>query len=230
MEEPTGRREAGKRARRAALTTAAHRLFAERGYEATTVRDIASAAGLTERTFYRYFDGKEGLLAEEYQAWLGTLAQAVRDRPDAEPPLTAIYNAVIAIGRPTPAEQHGTRDAPVPLWLFHDRPFANLRHLAPRPLVRLETAIADAIMARLRAAALNGEAGGGGEGTRPDQEQVFQAQVIARVSVAGMRSAVIRHRQLRRDGDPSPPTVRQLLGQAFMIISEQHGQFMRESS
>jgi AcrR family transcriptional regulator len=227
MEKPTGRREAGKRARRAALTAAAHRLFAERGYEATTVRDIAMAAGLTERTFYRYFDGKEGLLAEEYQAWLGTLAQAVRDRPDTEPPLTAIYNAVIAIGWPTTAEQSGTRDAPVPLWLFHDRPFANLRHLAPRPLVRLETAIADAIVARLRAAGL--DAGAGGEGTRPDQGQVFQAQVIARVAVAGMRSAVIRHRQLRRDGDPSPPTVKQLLGQAFMIISEQHGQARRSA-
>src|SRR5690242_16988013 len=56
MAEPVGRREAGKQARRAALTAAAHRLFAEHGYEATTVRDIAAAAGLTERTFYRYFD------------------------------------------------------------------------------------------------------------------------------------------------------------------------------
>ena len=224
MHEPTGRREAGKRARRAALMTAAHQLFAEHGYEATTVHDIAAAAGLTERTFYRYFDGKEGLLAEEYQAWLGTFAQAVVHRPDSEPPLTAVYNAILAAGWPGGAEQSGAAGAPAPVWLFHDRPFAGLRQLAPRPLVRLETAIADAILARLRAAALAESATAERAGPQPDPEQEFQAQVTARVAVAGLRSAVIRHRQLRRAGEPSPPTIRQLLDQAFAIISGPHGQ------
>jgi AcrR family transcriptional regulator len=229
MAEPSGRREAGKRARRAALTAAAHRLFAERGYEATTVRDVAAAAGLTERTFYRYFDGKEGLLAEEYQNWLGTLAEAIRDRPDSEPPLTAVYNAVIATGSPAGTGQSGAQSVPMPLWLFHDRPFAALRHLGPRPLVRFESAVADAILARLPPAATgNGGAAVGREDTRPDPGGMFQAQVIARVAVAGLRSAVIRHRQLRRDGDSSPPTVRQLLDQAFTIIGEQHAQSLRE--
>ena len=229
MHEPTGRREASKRARRAALMAAAHRLFAERGYEATTVHDIAVAAGLTERTFYRYFDGKEGLLAEEYQTWLGTFAQAVVDRPDGEPPLTAVYNAVLAVGWPGSAGQPGARGTPAPVWLFHDRPFAGLRQLAPRPLVRLETTVADAILARLRAMPLAESATAERAGPRPDPEQEFQAQVIARVAVAGMRSAVIRHRQLRRAGEPGPPTLGQLLDQAFTITSGQHGQPAHES-
>lgn len=221
MEERTGRREAGKRARRAALTAAAHRLFAERGYEATTVHDIAAAAGLTERTFYRYFDGKEGLLAEEYQTWLDKLAQAIRDRPAAEPPLTAIHKAVVAAGSPARAESPGSPGTPVPVWLFHDRPFAGLRQLAPRPLLRLETSVADAVSARLRTAARSGSPAAG-DAAHPGLEQDFRAQVTARVAVAGMRSAVIRHRQLQRGQEPGPASLQELLSQAFAIIDELH--------
>ena len=57
MAEPTGRREANKQATRAALRSAAKQLFASQGFERTTVRDIARLANVTERTFYRYFDG-----------------------------------------------------------------------------------------------------------------------------------------------------------------------------
>jgi AcrR family transcriptional regulator len=39
------------------------RLFGGLGYDATTVGDIARAADVTQRTFYRYFDGKEDLIA-----------------------------------------------------------------------------------------------------------------------------------------------------------------------
>lgn len=60
--EPVGRRETGKRARRAALTAAAHRLFAERGYGATAVRGIAAAAGLTWQTFCRYSTARRARL------------------------------------------------------------------------------------------------------------------------------------------------------------------------
>ena len=91
-----GRREANKQATRAALTAAAKRLFAERGYEATTVADIASAANVTHRTFYRYFDGKEDLIAGEWRAWLAVLQEAITARPPAEPPLTALRHAMAA--------------------------------------------------------------------------------------------------------------------------------------
>ena len=57
--EPVGRREANKRATREALSRAAQTLFTEQGFAATTVRDIADAAGVTERTFFRYFESKE---------------------------------------------------------------------------------------------------------------------------------------------------------------------------
>ena len=200
MAEPMGRREANKQATRAALTAAAQRLFAERGYEATTVADIANAASVTHRTFYRYFDGKEDLIAGEYRAWLAALQEAITARPASEPPLTAVRHAV-ADAAPQ------ARLSP-----FADRPFASLRQSGQRPLLRLETAVADAIAARLEAAADTATAAG----DRID----FQADVIARVAVAALRSAVIRHRELRKSGDPAPPSFDDLLGQAFGIISE----------
>jgi AcrR family transcriptional regulator len=55
-------RSENKARTRVALATAAARLFRERGYEATTVEDIASAAGSSPSTFFRYFGTKEDVL------------------------------------------------------------------------------------------------------------------------------------------------------------------------
>lgn len=49
-------------AREQALISAATRLFASRGYDATTTREIAAEAGCAEGLIHRYFEGKEGLL------------------------------------------------------------------------------------------------------------------------------------------------------------------------
>jgi AcrR family transcriptional regulator len=57
-------RKPGKSDRtRAAILAAAQELFAEQGYERTTVRDVAARAGIDPALVIRYFDGKEGLFA-----------------------------------------------------------------------------------------------------------------------------------------------------------------------
>jgi AcrR family transcriptional regulator len=209
MAAPTGRREANKQATRAELRAAAKRLFAERGYEATTVRDIARAANVTERTFYRYFDGKEGLMADEYLSWLATLQGAIRARPGDEPPLTAVRRAMISVG-----QQASAGPGPAPLLLFSDRPFAGLRRSAPRPLLRLEASVAEAVLARLGAGRATDE-------SAADPEEEFRAQVIARVAVAALRSAIIGHRELQARGEAASHSVEQLLDHAFAVISDQ---------
>ena len=64
--EKTGQVRPGRVRNRAireeSLVAAAGRLFASRGYEATTTRQIASEAGCAEGLIHRYFQGKEGLL------------------------------------------------------------------------------------------------------------------------------------------------------------------------
>ena len=205
MTASTGRREAHKQATRTALRAAAKRLFEEQGYDVTTVADIARAANVTQRTFYRYFDGKEDLIAGEYQSWLTIMVGAIRARPSDEPPLTAVWQAMISVG-----QQASTDDAPAPLWLFTGRPLAGMRRSGSRPLLRLEASIAEALLAR-------GRFGHGGESPASAEEE-FEAHVVARVTVALFRSAMIRHRELQASGAASPG-FGVLLGQAFAVIA-----------
>lgn len=59
----TGELSPKGRQTRDAIAQAARKLFAERGFHATTLADITSAAGKSSAAFYRYFDDKEDLLA-----------------------------------------------------------------------------------------------------------------------------------------------------------------------
>jgi TetR/AcrR family transcriptional regulator, regulator of cefoperazone and chloramphenicol sensitivity len=56
------KRRRDRAAKQQALLCAATKLFASRGYEATTTREIAASAGCAEGLIHRYFNGKEGLL------------------------------------------------------------------------------------------------------------------------------------------------------------------------
>lgn len=58
-----GQRETNRRRTRQAVLEAAHRLFDQHGYDATTVEMIADDAGVARRTFFRYFESKDGVLA-----------------------------------------------------------------------------------------------------------------------------------------------------------------------
>ncbi|MBF6334050.1 TetR family transcriptional regulator [Nocardia transvalensis] len=60
------------------------RLFAEKGYEATTVDEIAEAAGISRRTFFRQFRSKEDVVFADHEAQLAQ-AQAYLDRAQGDP-------------------------------------------------------------------------------------------------------------------------------------------------
>ncbi|MFN8104969.1 MAG: helix-turn-helix domain-containing protein [Acidimicrobiia bacterium] len=89
-----GLRERKKAETRARLQHEALRLFLDRGYEATTVAEIAEAAGVSTMTFYRYFASKDDVvLTDDYDPML---AELVRSRPRSEPPLARIRYAITA--------------------------------------------------------------------------------------------------------------------------------------
>jgi AcrR family transcriptional regulator len=203
---PPGRREANKQATRAALRDAAARLFAEQGYEATTVAQIASAARVGERTFYRYFDGKDDLLAEQALSWIDVLHQAIRDRPAQEGPYLAVARAMSAV-----AGRLATDAATGGAWILTDlpRPVAVLRRATPAPLRRLERSISEALLSRP---------------AEPDRNEDpvmarLRAQLVARAAVAVLRTAAGRHRELVREGELSPG-VEQLLRECFAELAE----------
>lgn len=73
-------------------------LFAEQGYEATTVDQVAEAAGMSRRTFFRYFAGKDELLLERILAAGDRIAEALSERPPDEaawPALRAAFDQVV---------------------------------------------------------------------------------------------------------------------------------------
>ncbi|QIQ06549.1 TetR/AcrR family transcriptional regulator [Streptomyces liangshanensis] len=96
MDSP-GLREQNKQRTRRAIEEAAARLFGERGFEHTTVRDIAAAAGVGERTFFRYFPSKESLIVGQVRDLIPRLALLLRERPAAEAPYRAMCNAVLTL-------------------------------------------------------------------------------------------------------------------------------------
>lgn len=85
------RRERKKLETRHALERAALRLFAERGYEQTTVEDIAEAADVAVRTFFRYFSSKQDVLfGEVVTDRVVRLGTELAARPRDEDPLDSI--------------------------------------------------------------------------------------------------------------------------------------------
>lgn len=80
------------------LVAAAAELFDERGYEATTVADIAARAGVTERTFFRYFADKREVLFGNPEAYNSVFTDAVAAAPAGATPLEAVAAALRASG------------------------------------------------------------------------------------------------------------------------------------
>lgn len=94
---PIDRRERRKRQTRRALQGAAVRLFAERGYEATTIEDITDAVDVGRRTFFRYFATKEDVLLPHNPDVLVRLREALAARPRNEPIEISLRAAIEAI-------------------------------------------------------------------------------------------------------------------------------------
>lgn len=84
---------------RAEISTAAIALFAERGYGSTTMEDVATAAGVSRRTAYRYFSNKEDLLFEQTRVWMEVLDRAVDARQPGESTREMLRRAVLDVAR-----------------------------------------------------------------------------------------------------------------------------------
>ncbi|GAA2271809.1 TetR family transcriptional regulator [Kitasatospora cystarginea] len=86
-------RERKKAQTRRTLQEQAMRLFLEQGYEATTVEEIANAAGVSHMTFFRYFPTKEdAALADDYDP---VIAELIAERPADESAIDKIRHALI---------------------------------------------------------------------------------------------------------------------------------------
>ena len=87
------------------------RLFTEKGYDATTVEEIAAAAGVSHMTFFRHFPRKEEVV--EYDEYDPLIEDLIVARPPDEPPLVAVHQA-IRLGLEQILRQTGRRCSPEP--------------------------------------------------------------------------------------------------------------------
>ena len=91
------------------LEQAALALFGERGFENTTVAEIADRAGLTERTFFRYFADKREVLFLGASSLQELLVAAVASAPDSASPIEAVVAALEAAGAILQERREGAR-------------------------------------------------------------------------------------------------------------------------
>ncbi|MGI5125687.1 TetR family transcriptional regulator [Pseudonocardia sp. CA-107938] len=88
-----GRSEAGRAEVRRDLVAAAVALFADQGYDATTVDDIAAAAGVGRRTFFRYFRAKEEAVSPDHASALARVGEVFESAHPTESPAALALRA-----------------------------------------------------------------------------------------------------------------------------------------
>ncbi|MFF4713244.1 TetR family transcriptional regulator [Streptomyces eurythermus] len=76
------------------LTQAALGLLARGGFDAVTVDEIAAAAGVSKRTFFRYFASKEDVVVQFLTGLGAAMREELASRPAPEPPSTALRHTV----------------------------------------------------------------------------------------------------------------------------------------
>jgi AcrR family transcriptional regulator len=160
---PAGLRERKRQQTRERLTRAAMALFLERGFEATTLDDIAAAADISRRSFFHYFASKEDVVFAWQEESTAALIAAVAARPVDESMLTAAENAITAmVGQLEPGE------AIAMARLKRDNPALQARDQVKYE--KLERALAEAL------------------GKRADYKaEKLQARLVAMIATGAMR-------------------------------------------
>jgi AcrR family transcriptional regulator len=95
-----GLRERKKQQTRDRIVREALRLFAERGYDETTLAEIADAADVAPRTIFAYFDGKEDIVLCKELTFLDTLKTMLDERPPGTTTVDALRAFLSTIGPP----------------------------------------------------------------------------------------------------------------------------------
>jgi AcrR family transcriptional regulator len=95
-----GLRQRKKRQTRDTITRVALELFAERGYDETTLAEIADAADVSPRTIFAYFDSKEEILFCDAPAELDELKDALAQRPEGSTTIDALRQVLASMDPP----------------------------------------------------------------------------------------------------------------------------------
>ncbi|MET7330915.1 helix-turn-helix domain-containing protein [Nonomuraea sp. NPDC005650] len=195
-DETAGLRERRRARTRRAIQEHAMRLFLERGYDATTVSDVAQAAEVSSMTVFRYFPTKEDLvLADEYDP---LMADRIASRPADQPLMRRLCEGLLlGVAELSPDDRR----------MLLDR----LRLTLATPALRArqwdhQYATHKAIVEALR-------------GHRQDGEQEFRLWVSVGVCLSAASAALVRW--VEQDGDPD---LDDLMTRALAIVASATGE------
>ena len=99
VDEARGRNGRPRATSRAELERVGFELFDERGFDTVTVEDIASAAGIGRRTFFRYYASKNALVWGDFEGQLAHLRELLAAIPDSVPTMQALRTAIVEFNR-----------------------------------------------------------------------------------------------------------------------------------
>lgn len=141
--EQPGLREITRQAVRTQITETANALFVERGYERTTIDDIAAAVGMSQRSVFRYFPSKEDIVVGKFDLVADGMLGILAARPIDEPvwlSLRRCFDLLVPY-----VDAPGKRDVAEPMQrIVFDTP-----HLLARYLEKLQR-MQDAVVTALR--------------------------------------------------------------------------------
>ena len=193
MTHELGLRERKKQERRRCIEDAAIDLFETRGFDGTTIDDIAAAADIAPRTFFYYFPTKEDVVLADYAARLERIIDALGDRPASEGSWAALQASFITVA----ADYEASRDDLIrrfTIMAAHPAVYARSLQLQSG----WEDALTDALTQR---------AG--------DHIESFESRLLASTALACMRSS-LRHWTLTGHRTALPD----LIGSCFDRLSK----------
>ncbi|WP_432828430.1 TetR/AcrR family transcriptional regulator [Dactylosporangium sp. CA-092794] len=148
-EKQFGLRERTRRAVQREIADAATALFVERGYEATTIDDIAAAVGMSQRSVFRYFATKEELVLGKFDVVADDMLDVLGARPAGEPVWTSLqrlFDVLVSI-----ADMPGHEEFVEPIHrVIFETPVLRAGYL--EKLQRMQDAVVAALVERAEAA------------------------------------------------------------------------------
>lgn len=192
------RRDRRKERTRQALRAAAQELFRQHGYAGTTVEQIADAADVSPRTFFRYFPAKEDLLLPDLTELFGQIEQAIAARPAREHPLDTALEATVAV-------LAGSAGALITIAPELDPGNPAIVNRLVKIFLAWETRLAELLTERLRVAG------------DPAGDAQLRGTVTAHIAVATTRAAIRTLRQRAGDSAARPGELAAVARAAFAI-------------
>ncbi len=147
---PTDLRERTRRVVRQQISETATQLFIEHGFAATTIDQIAEVAGVSRRSFFRYFPSKEDVILGELVERGPLVAAALAARPEDEPPWDALRAALLSLRQSRAQDDRAELEIGR---MLYETPTLRARHLEKQ--LAWESLLAPVLAERIRSTTQN---------------------------------------------------------------------------